>query len=59
MWQSDEMKEALAKPDPTVRLINVFKLIHPLPLSDPRHGFVDIPTLIREARALLDKADKQ
>lgn len=50
-WQSDEMKDALEGTDPIDRLIDVFELLHPLPLSDSKHGFVDVPQLIREAHA--------
>lgn len=48
-WQSEHMEEALEEKDPVTRLISVVELLHPLPLSDPIHGFIDIPLLIRDA----------
>jgi hypothetical protein len=51
MWQSIAMQEALKEQDPISRLIDIFELLHPIPLSDPQHGFVDVPQLIREAHA--------
>ena len=52
MWQSDEMKEALQDPNPVKRLINVFELLHPYVLSDPKHGTVDCIELARDAHSV-------
>lgn len=57
MWQSNEMKQALAESDPIKRLIAVFELLHSFPLSDSRHGEVDCPALIEAAKAALTSGE--
>lgn len=56
-WQSDEIKEALAVTNPVYRLIAVFDLLHPMPLSDSKHGLVDCPALVRDATVAYESSN--
>jgi hypothetical protein len=52
--ESPEVAKLRVKGNPLLTLINIVEALHPVQLSDPNLGHIDVPQLIEEARKHLD-----